>query len=508
MRLRPAYVAGIVATGSAYAYDKFVCYSVTERSIRAIGTGFYLTWQYKVQWTPENASEIDRKVVRAIVDTCKKNEGLYVKFGQALASMAFALPKEYHEPLGELHDKAMTFSLDEVKRIINSEVGDVTLTDFEDEPVASASIAQVHRAKLNGKTVAVKIQKPNIAVQAAWDLRLYNMILYVLEFTFDLPLNWTYDYTKSQLLGEVDFRSEAAHSNRAALEFSTSPLRHCVYVPVIYECSERVLISEWIDDYVKITDKEGLKAAGFNSSAVVSDAVSAFAYQTFQVGHVHCDPHPGNLLVRPKPGGKKNEHQIVIIDHGLYADLSEELRLDYANFWVAMTPPQNNEVLQQICDKWGIRDYQLYATVTAFKQGGRSAEDFIAKEVHQISKAEKRALMKERIKTALSDTARFPRPLLFVGRCQNYIRATNWAHGNPIDRVAIMMQYANSALALNTQSPQTVWEQLRIAYVSTLLALVRGYTFIFSSSSSSSSSSLSSSSSHDEDDPSIEIKTN
>jgi aarF domain-containing kinase len=184
MRFRKAGLA-LGAAGTAYVYDHFYCYSVAERSVRAVSTGVYLAYQYKFVWTPETASEINTKVARRLVETCKKNEGLYVKFGQALASMAFALPREYHEPLSELHDQAKTFSLEEVKQIVNSEIGpliaDGQLTDFEELPIASASLAQVHRAKFNGKPVAVKVQKPNVAVQSDWDLRLYHLLLIVYE---------------------------------------------------------------------------------------------------------------------------------------------------------------------------------------------------------------------------------------------------------------------------------------------------------------------------------------
>ena len=466
----PRY-AGLAGVAGLYAFDRYYCYSVTERSLRAIAAGVKLTWQYKVIWTPDNASEVHAKVARMLVDTCKRNEGLYVKFGQALASMAFALPREYLEPLSELHDKAKTFSLDEVKKIIRAELGDLELTDFEDTPIASASLAQVHRAKLNGQAVAVKIQKPNVAVQAAWDLRLYAILLRCLEFSFDMPVTWTFDFTKSQLLGELDFRSEAYHSDRAAEEFDNSKLKGRVYVPKIFASSERVLISEWIDSAIKITEKNQINAAGLNATEVVRDAVSAFAFQIFHLGHVHCDPHPGNLLVRRKPGGAPGEHQVVLIDHGLYVELPTELRMQYAKFWVAMTPPQDKQTLKDICSGWGIRDFELYATVTSFRQGGRSAEDFISKEANDKSKAELQAIMKERVKRALNDTALFPQPLLFVGRCQNYIRATNWAHGNPVDRFAVMMQYASDAV-LQANPRRSAVDYIRDAWIYSLSNLL------------------------------------
>ena len=440
-------------TATAYTIDDRFLYSTGRRSLLTLFTGAYVVYQYKVNWSPETASDVHARVARRVVDTCKANEGLYVKFGQVLSSMTFVLPIEYHAPLAELHDKAKTFPVDEVIAIVKAQLGDyaidegsgtvgkLRLTEFETEPVASASLAQVHRARLGpgGPLVAVKVQKPNVGVQAAWDLRVYRMLLAALEYAFDLPMNWTFDFTKTQLLGELNFRSEAYHSQRAKVEFDRSHLRDKLYVPEVIAASEKVLVTEWISDSVKITDAIGMRNMGIDPASAVRDAISGFAFQVFQAGHVHCDPHPGNLLVRKNPSDL-TKHQVVLIDHGLYVELSDELRKDYAKLWVSLIPPTDTLAMQSVCRKWGIRDFELYGKITSFNP--KSLADL----EHANRTPEHQSRAKERLKHVLQDTGLFPRPLLFIGRSQNYIRAANWAHGNPIDRVALMMSYAKSAI--------------------------------------------------------------
>lgn len=463
-----------VGSVSAYEIDKDFGYSIAARSLRTVGTGMYLLYQYKIVWTPEKASEVHARVARAITDTCIANEGLYVKIGQVLGSMAFALPSEFHKPLSELHDKAKTFEATTVRRIVEEDLGHIEFQWFEEQPIASASLAQVHRAMVDGQRVAVKVQKPNVGFQAEWDLRLYWIILSVLEYAFELPLKWTYDFTKQQLLGELDFRSEAYHSERARREFEESDtLRDKVFVPPVIASAKRVLITEWVDDAYKITDKASIAELGLNPSRAVEDAVATFAYQVFSIGHVHCDPHPGNLLIRQHPEKPRGEHQVVLIDHGLYVDLSDDLRRDYARLWVAMMPPADRSTLQEICHKWGIRDFEMYVNVTAFKhvtKSGkpRSAEDLLGEEAQKLTKVEAQLKLKARIKDILEDTSLFPRPLLFVGRSQNYIRSVNWSHGNPIDRVAVMMDFARHSLRDDDASSST-----RNLYISVMHWLYR-----------------------------------
>jgi aarF domain-containing kinase len=94
------------------------------------------------------------------------------------------------------------------------------------------------------------------------------------------------------------------------------------------------MVSEWIDGF-KITDSEKMNAYNFSKKNVMHDLVRAFAEQIFVSGFIHCDPHPGNIFVRPNPNNIK-KHQLVILDFGLSLEISEKFRLEYANFWKSM----------------------------------------------------------------------------------------------------------------------------------------------------------------------------
>jgi len=116
--------------------------------------------------------------------------------------------------------------------VVEGELGcplEQVFSHFDAEPIASASIAQVHRAWLKPSSntdstesipVAVKVQKPNIAVQNSCDLAVYHLMLFVVERSFDLPLEWTYEFTRRQLAAELDFRIEAQNAEQCAQELA------------------------------------------------------------------------------------------------------------------------------------------------------------------------------------------------------------------------------------------------------------------------------------------------
>jgi predicted unusual protein kinase regulating ubiquinone biosynthesis (AarF/ABC1/UbiB family) len=212
---------GALTVGSLFALDELQLSNVIERNLRALLCASAIFLDYKFIWTPYNASEVHSRVAKRIVKCCKTNEGLYVKFGQQLASMDVALPLEFREPLSELHDQAKTFDSEIVKKILNSEIPPELfhqLRDISEKPIASASVAQVHTGFLKDRKVAIKVQKPNIKIQTFWDLTMYKFILTSLEYFFDIPLLWAFDFIKRQLESELDFRVEAENSRQCKID--------------------------------------------------------------------------------------------------------------------------------------------------------------------------------------------------------------------------------------------------------------------------------------------------
>ncbi|OLQ07116.1 ABC1 family protein C10F6.14c [Symbiodinium microadriaticum] len=473
--------------GAAWATDEFCLHQVGQRTARTVQTGVYLLWQYKVCWTPETSNDIHAKVAKRLVECLRRNEGLYVKFGQAMSTMDVILPEEYKSELKTLHDQAATFEFKEVRRVVESQLGQSlseVFSEFEETPIASASIAQVHRAQLRPEfaeghegndslAVAVKIQKPNIPAQNRCDLAVYKLVLTVLEYAFDLPMVWTYGYTRQQLEAELDFRIEARHARQAAEELDAcSQFRGKVIVPAVQGkvSGEHVLVMEWVDSLGPASDSNALKKAGLRPVDVMRTATEVFGYQIFSTGHVHCDPHPGNLLVRLAPAESSEKWQLVLLDHGLYCELNPALRRDYADFWVAAALGDTASTVR-ICSQWGIADQdaaELFASLTQFRRvrlgaqrldamaslfgsrGNKKADvmPHAPKKLTAKAMAEAQQKLKARAKKVLGDTAAFPRELLFVGRSLNMIRSANFALGTAVNRVAILAECAAAGAAL------------------------------------------------------------
>jgi len=482
--------------GCAWATDEYYCHQVSQRTLRTLKTGGLLLWEYKVRWTPETSHEVHARVAKQLVACMKKNEGLYVKFGQAMATMDVILPEEYKRELATLADQAATFDFADVREVVESDLGcciEDVFSEFDEHPIASASIAQVHRAKLRcsqnehmhaDRCVAVKVQKPNIPAQNGCDLLVYRFILHVLEYAFELPLAWTFDYTKRQLDAELDFRIEAQNARRASKELEDCKhLRGKVVVPKVYtELSGRhVMVMEWIDSIGAVSDGTALRHAGLKAPEVMRTATQVFGHQIFSTGHVHCDPHPGNLLVRFAPSGSSSslKWQLVLLDHGLYCEMSPQLRKEYADFWVAATLGDGPSC-SKICRSWGIADEgatELFASLTQFRrvrlgegrlgtvvnlfnkntarQTGSTSHDS-RKKLTAAERAKAEQELKERAKKILADTKAFPQELFFVGRSLNIIRSANFSLGSVVNRVAILAECAAAGSALG--GPLTDWK--------------------------------------------------
>ncbi len=452
------YISAAVGLSyGAYKFDDVVLCGTITRSARALGTACYIAFLYKFMYSDQNSTEIHTKVARAIVDCCKANEGLYVKFGQALSTFDFVLPPEFTAALTELHDHTRTFNTDSVRKIIRSEgLGDIV--EHVSEPIASGSIAQVHRARLkgSGEYVAVKVQKPNIAVQMKWDLRVEKMILYGLEALFGLPLLFAHKFLKEQLIKEVDFKLEGCNSETSRLQLfapeTPRNIRDRCIVPRVHFATKHVLVTEWIEGAIGVHELESQLKMKLNVQEVAGDVASLAAFQIFKTGHVHCDPHPGNLLVRRHPdavlktdniwGSVRNvirldpyvPHQVVILDHGTYVALSPELRKQYATFWTAVASG-DALVLEQICTLWGIRDVELFRSLATMDTTLSSVLEDIVHNKHKTA-------AKHRISQLFDSTQQFPRELIYVGKCLNYIRSSN--PGLSSNRMAIFMEYALS----------------------------------------------------------------
>ncbi|KAI9022757.1 ABC1 family-domain-containing protein [Phycomyces nitens] len=465
-RLSPILVAGVVGTG-IYAVDNWTDAKIIQRNLRTAYNGIAVAIDYKWNFQPtidrdtRPIDELHKRTANRIFDVFEKNGGLYVKMGQVIGTQAAILPLPYQERARRLFDSAPAVPFEAVERVFKEDFGclpENVFDEFDKTPLASASIAQVHKARLkNGDVVAVKIQKPAIQKQMNSDLFCYRILVQLYEYMFDLPLTWSTDYVESHLRMEADFECEARNALKAWKHIEEEPrLKGKVYIPKIYPefSSKRVLVCEWIDG-VQLTDTARIAERKLDFNWAMETAIKAFSSQIFKTGFVHGDPHPGNVLVRSHPDNPKHT-QVVIIDHGLYIQESEKFRIEYCKLWEALFM-LDIKTMQEICSGWGIHDANMFASLTLQKPFSPQKAVHLQQNVNMQDVYEMQINAKERIKNFLKDQSLFPREIIFVSRNMNIMRANNRQVGSPVNRINIMARWA--VIGLNTSTSKGSWLQ-------------------------------------------------
>jgi predicted unusual protein kinase regulating ubiquinone biosynthesis (AarF/ABC1/UbiB family) len=264
-----------------------------------------------------------RRIERAIIGL----QGLFIKVGQLISIMTNFLPEEFRRELEELQDAVPPRAYQDVERRVVEELGrtpDQLFADFDRRPIASASIGQVHLARLHsGESVAVKVQYPDIEEIVRRDLQTLRRIFRIAGwFIAYQGLEEVYREIRSIVLEELDYRAEAENAARIAANFRG---RNDVAFPrVVAELSTaRVLVTHF-ETGVKITDHSGVAERNLDRGQLARQVVEIYCQQIFSDGVYHADPHPGNLLVRPAMGD--GPPTIVFLDFGAVAEIPAAVR--------------------------------------------------------------------------------------------------------------------------------------------------------------------------------------
>ena len=270
----------------------------------------------------------------------------YIKFGQILSNRPGLLPDDLVLELAKLQDAVPAFSFEEVVVILEREFQkphEDIFQSIEQIPIASASIAQVHKAVLkSGEIVAVKVQRPGIDEIIQADLVVLNDIASLMMRSEELsslrPKELLATFKRS-ILEELDFRKEASHISRFYSHFEGDA---DVKIPQLYPeyCNSKVITLEFIEG-IKINRIDELKQAGYDLKRIAQKGFDAYFKQIFEWGDFHADPHPGNLMVLPG-------EVIGILDFGMVGRLSEKDRLALVEFIIGLGRDDTSQIVENV----------------------------------------------------------------------------------------------------------------------------------------------------------------
>lgn len=269
------------------------------------------------------------------------NGGLYIKLGQHLSSVIL-LPPEWTTTLRPLQDQNEPTPLPELEMLFQHETGksfDEAFAWIDEKPLGVASLAQVHKAcdRETGQLLAVKMLHPDVERFSDIDMRMVTILVHWVKRVFpDFAFDWLADEMNKNMPLELDFRHEAGNAMRARSDFAQYR-NTSVYFPDVPWVHRRVMAMEFVSG-ARPDNLGYLAEHNINRNRVSQELSKIFAQMLYIHGFFHADPHGGNLLIRPRPKQSRSSEnfEIVLLDHGLYFEIDEELRSNYARFWLSL----------------------------------------------------------------------------------------------------------------------------------------------------------------------------
>lgn len=256
----------------------------------------------------------------------------YVKLGQILSTRPDIVPRGVVDALAKLQDRVRAEPFARMRPVLVTDLGEAKLAALgalEETPIAAASVAQVYRATMtDGRVVAVKVQRPDVAANVERDLSLMMLFARTLDLVPTLrllSLPGAVERFGEAMRGQLDFRDEAENNRAFAANFADLP--H-VAVPALIDgfCTRRVLVMDFVTG-VRATDPEKV---GAHRDVIARAGLEAILRMVFRDAFVHADMHPGNILLTP-------EGRVVLIDLGLVARIPPDMRRPFIETFVAMS---------------------------------------------------------------------------------------------------------------------------------------------------------------------------
>ena len=319
----------------------------------------------------EDSLELDET---ALVETAPEAQELaaelekfgptFIKLGQLLSTRADLLPAPYLEALSRLQDHIEPFPYEEVDRMVSGELGvriSKAFSEFDPEPLAAASLAQVHRAYMrDGRAVVVKLQRPNIRDQIVADLEALEEVAQFLDLHTEVGKRYEFQNMllglRRSLLRELDFKLEA--NNLISFAENLKEFERIVIPdPIEHYTTSRILTLEYIPGK-KITELSPLRLMDIDGPGLARELFRPSLKQILLDGFVHADPHPGNVFLT-------EDNDIALLDLGMVTRLLPGFQDNLLRLLVAIADGRGEELAEisiHMVKQIGIRPGGIYET--------------------------------------------------------------------------------------------------------------------------------------------------
>ncbi len=316
------------------------------RFVRAYATTFTVIASYSwlklrarvfgQAWRDGCVADVHKRNARRVYATILRLQGVFIKVGQLLSIMANFLPDAFRSELEGLQDRVPPRPFEEIAERLERDLGAKKdlIASLDREPMASASLGQVHAARLvDGRQIALKVQHRDIDEIVRLDLHTIRRIMRIVQWFVPVEgLDAYYHQVKELLSQELDFGLEADNIERIAKNFAEDA-RVVFPRPVRELCTKAVLATTFVDGY-KVSDLVALRSVGVDTRDVARRLLRLYCQMIFVDGVYHADPHPGNILVR-------RDGAIVLLDFGAIAELSPQMRSGIPEFLEGVLSPRH-----------------------------------------------------------------------------------------------------------------------------------------------------------------------
>ncbi|KAJ9170304.1 hypothetical protein P3X46_018422 [Hevea brasiliensis] len=346
-----------VSVASGGRWSRFKTYSTIQRTLEIWGfvfTFIFRAWLNNQKFSYRGGMTKEKQILRrkALAKWLKENilrlGPTFIKIGQQFSTRVDILPQEYVDQLSELQDQVPPFPSETAVSIVEEELGgslDDIFDLFDYEPIAAASLGQVHRARLKGQEVVVKVQRPGLKDLFDIDLKNLRIIAEYLQKvdpkSDGAKRDWVaiYDECATVLYQEIDYTKEAANAELFASNFKDMDY---VKVPtILWEyTTPQVLTMEYVPG-IKINKIQALDQLGVDRKRLGRYAVESYLDQILSHGFFHADPHPGNIAVDDINGGR-----LIFYDFGMMGSISPNIREGMLEAFYGIYEKDPDKVLQ------------------------------------------------------------------------------------------------------------------------------------------------------------------